>query len=160
MSQDKIEIECSFCQSLLRVDISHAGKRLRCPSCNNISDIPGQRKTVPTPNPKPTVLEPAFDDRPRQAATSGFEGRATASPAGQNGKGISGDVVGLATGIGGIVGTFICGCVSPAILLVCGWGLYRSFRSNGMMRSAAITTNFIAMAIAAAKTCYMLMFGF
>ena len=161
MSQDKIEIECAFCQSLLRVDISHAGKRLRCPSCNNISDIPGDRaERETTPKPAPTMLEPAFDDRPKPASPIGDDTGASTGPTLQIGPRRNGDVIGLATGIGGIFGNFICPCASPIILLACGWGLYRAYRSDGAMRSAAITTNIVAMVIAFVRAGFFWMFSF
>jgi len=157
MSQDKIEITCSFCQAVLRVDQNHAGKRLRCPSCNNISNIPGGQQE-PTSG-KASMLEPAFDDRPPSHA----------SPAAKDsgggllgiGSSVRGDVIGLVTGIGGIVGNFICGCLSPLVIVVCAWGLYRSYNSPaGHLKSTAITTNIIALAIAAVRGLLFWLMGF
>ena len=36
----KIDLECTICRSVLRVDAEHAGKQLRCPNCGGITSIP------------------------------------------------------------------------------------------------------------------------
>ena len=163
MSQDKIEITCSFCQAVLRVDQDHAGKRLRCPSCNNISNIPGGPQQQEPPKQKPSMLEPAFDDRPASHAAPGSGGSGNSGGGGllKIGSSGRGDVIGLVTGIGGIVGNFVCGCLSPLVIVVCAWGLFRSYKSpDGHLKSTAITTNVIALAIAAVRGLLFWTMGF
>ncbi len=54
-----IEIQCTGCDSALRVPVEHAGKQARCPKCGTIQTIPGPGD--PMPGPSLTTSEPPLD---------------------------------------------------------------------------------------------------
>ena len=126
----KIEVTCQFCHSLLRVDEEHAGKQLRCPTCNNLSPIPQnsidekfKRPLDDFEEPQPEYINPHPSAKPSQGVEP------------------------LIFGILGIVLNIGCGCLFPMWFVLNLFGLYMSIRSDGKYRLAAIITNSIALAI-------------
>ncbi len=72
----KIDLECTICRSVLRVDAEHAGKQLRCPNCGGITSIPfqtdpsladetGSESTPPTGDAIPTAPYRPDQNRPQ-----------------------------------------------------------------------------------------------
>ena len=61
-----ILVECAGCNGQFRVETTHAGKRIRCPSCQGVITVPvSERPAVP---PRPTVPPPQERARPVAAA--------------------------------------------------------------------------------------------
>ena len=165
MSADKLEVNCTFCGSILRVDSEHAGKRLRCPSCNNISDIPGQPNYGTSESFSQTHGagnrphgDAAFGDRPV------YRSAPTHAPAGDRvfiGQ-LKSDTSGFVVGLAGLLLNLMCplGCVSPLFVVANIWGLYKSLGSAGNLRQAGIILNSLALGIGLLRSGVLFMFGF
>jgi hypothetical protein len=91
---DGIDFVCPHCQQRLNVPASNAGKKIRCPSCSNLFEVPSEsgisaepirtRSRTPDPEPDP-YEEPRRDedddygiDRPRRRRASSDGGRVMA----------------------------------------------------------------------------------
>ena len=151
----KIEVTCAHCNSLLRVDAMHAGKQMRCPTCNNLSPIPEIDTSVED--------ETGFNDEAGGGNASfrkaGFEddrfSRPPADveqpqPAFLNSTmtaARSGSSEALVIGILGIVLNFGCGCLFPVWFVLNLFGLYLAIRHGDKYKKAGIVTNVIALAI-------------
>ena len=144
----KIEVPCSFCGSLLRVDSVHAGKQLRCPTCSNLSQIPGQSADAADVSESDVSqtdqaanryqAPPADAEQALPIYLNSNHGRP------QENRGSS---EGLIIGILGIVMSLGCSCLFPIWVILSLFGLYFSLKPNANFRTAAIITNLIALAI-------------
>ncbi len=167
MSNDKIEIICPYCQSVLRVEAIHAGKKLRCPSCNSITLIPGSQVGTDQPayrgNPEPND-RPNPRQNPVQTAAGGNRYYAPQEPPAQEYSNLQRDRTGnyaptyniefdgrdstsLALGIIGIVLNIFCSCMLPGIVIMNAIGFAKGYQSRGPLRTAGMITNGISLGI-------------
>jgi len=161
----KIEVTCSNCRSILRVDVIHAGKQVRCPACDYLTLIPdadGDQLAPESDRPSDfhgdnSVSQPEYE-QPTSAPisppssspiyTTGpnveypnpiYQGRPPA-----DGK----DTIALVLGGLSIGSAFFCACfsaiITPALSIT---GFCLAVSSNGPSRGAAIVTNIIGMVL-------------
>ena len=126
----KIELTCSYCESVLRVDAIHAGKQLSCPTCQNLIPIPAESLEEPKFQsygpPRPEGGYPQYESRDDRHSS---------------------DSTSLAIGILGMIFSFTCFCLFPVWILMNSYGMYLAFQMQGRGRKAAIITNGIALAM-------------
>ncbi len=167
MSNDRIEIICPYCQSVLRVEAIHAGKKLRCPSCNSITLIPGNQVGTDPPAYR-GKSEPDERTKPRQdpvqTATGGYRYYSPQEPPTPEYSAVSRDPTAnytptytiefdgrdstsLALGIIGIVLNIFCSCMLPGIVIMNAIGLAKGYQSRGPLRTAGMITNGISLGI-------------
>ena len=87
-----IEFRCNECDHLLRTPDEAAGKKARCPSCQNIQDVPGGQTPLaetPASNPLPPVAAPTQPPvaNPVSTQSNPFAGAPSnpyATPTGEN----------------------------------------------------------------------------
>ncbi len=139
----KIEVNCSSCQSLLRVDAEHQGKQLRCPVCQQLSFIPGSEQ--PTASPDEDSFAAPLDNSPPESYPRSQFTRQRNQRAGGNPQS-SALSTSLILGIIGIVLNMGCGgCLFPLLFLMNGYGLFLAITNPGPMQQACLILNIIAM---------------
>ncbi len=143
----KIELNCAFCSTVLRVDQEHSGKQVRCPSCQGLTRIP-EITDAELATSGPGATRPASRyQAPMSDWKQPIPDYATPfSPSSPNGRS-SRDIVSLVLGIGGIFLNVGCSCLFPVWLILNVYGLFMAVRSKGPFRTAAMITNLVAMII-------------
>lgn len=136
----KIELTCSSCQSVLRVDAEHAGKQLRCPTCQGLTQIPAANTSTSASDSKPSKFNSPMQDWKEPANHYPIQAPVAASQS-------SGEVISLVFGIMGIFLNFGCGCLFPVWLVLNLYGLYLGYYANGNLRTAALILNAISIAV-------------
>ncbi len=140
----KIEITCSHCEAVLRVGSEHAGKQLRCPTCQNLLPIPSEPSIsaeVPVEPVQPSRFSGAMDDFP-QPTPHYIHPQVAESTSQLN--------ISLVFGIAGIILNFGCSCLIPVFVVLNCIGIFWAIQSpSHPLRTAALITNGIALAIAA-----------
>lgn len=136
-----IQVACPGCSKQFRVSGDHAGKRVKCPHCQTVFEIPLPQSPAATPEsasdpaapmPRPTPAPRRFETSDAQSGTAQFvAGQGTASAYGPS-KLLTGDedltdsqrtmgTVGLILGIVALVGEL----ASPVLMCCCGiFGLF------------------------------------
>lgn len=138
----KIELTCSSCQSVLRVDAVHAGKQLRCPTCQGLTHIPAVSKSTSASDSTPSKFNSPMQDWTDQVQLHVGQAPVAASQS-------SGEVISLVFGIMGIFLNLGCSCLFPVWLILNLYGLYLGYQSDGNLRKAALIMNAISIAIGA-----------
>ena len=133
----KIEIGCSECQSILRVDEEHRGKQLRCPVCKHLNPIPGGFVDAEG-TPHPPERNDSAGDYPPVSYDSSPTSQSRSSE-------LSTSII---LGIIGIVMNASCGgCLFPVLFLLNVYGLIIAFNATGGARQAAMILNGVALAM-------------
>lgn len=136
----KIELTCPDCNSSIRVDDVHAGKQVRCPVCNCISQVPVAGEVVAKP------AKPVMGDSATRTPISGLPDHV--------GNGRRRDRRTFDRKIfwaffwatGAIANNFICcgSFVGMAFSLV---GLVQAMGSKSIFRQSGVVVNLIALII-------------
>ena len=132
----KIELTCPYCEAVLRVDAEHAGKQLRCPTCQSLVPIPTEFNAGTT------------DQSEYQQPSEDFSSQPTYINPQVNSASSSEETLSLTLGILGIIMNIGCGCLFPVWIILNLIGLFKGIASNGPMRTACIVTNGIGLGIA------------
>src|SRR5262249_53490887 len=77
-----LTFQCTGCQRKLSLPDEHAGKKIRCPSCNNVTTAP--RLTIPEPPPPPppvAAIVPTLAPVDTRDATRAFTDQTPIDPA-------------------------------------------------------------------------------
>ena len=161
-----IDLSCSSCQSVLRVAEEHAGKKVRCPNCGNLTLIPAQSTTQMPPSaatsdplsspfsapgnpaggpgmPQPGMQQPGVPPQSHFHQAAGnppYHGGHYTPPSDTDGLGIAGIVIGSIS----ILFALACPCVAPVLMIA---GCICAFTSKGHLRTPAIIVNCIAMGL-------------
>ncbi len=144
----KIELTCPSCQTVLRVDAEHAGKQLRCPTCQGLTQIPVASTSTSANDSTPSKYNSPMQDWKDPADPYRIQSPVPASQS-------SGEVISLVFGIMGIFLNFGCGCLFPVWLILNLYGLYLGYRSNGNLRTAALILNAISIAVGVLMACWL-----
>ncbi|MEM7456542.1 MAG: DUF3824 domain-containing protein [Planctomycetota bacterium] len=139
----------------------HAGKKVRCPNCGNLTEIPAQSTTqmppsVATPDPfaSPFPQPGAMPGKPAPPQAAGqppqshfhtaaqppYHGGQYSPPSDTDGLGIAGIVIGSIS----ILFALACPCVAPVLIIA---GCICAFTCNGHLRTPAIIVNCVAIGL-------------
>ncbi len=164
----KIEVECERCQSILRLDRSHAGKHVRCPVCGSTSPVPAEPQPARPVKPIDPVnqgpggpyertdvwsselpddrssrrgSEPAYQE-PSEGYQR-FQQQRQFRPFAANNTNAYG-VLSLGIGVLAFVMAFSCVCISPLLAIV---GAIIALKANGQIRMVGLFVNFAAFVV-------------
>lgn len=144
----KIQLRCASCQTLLAVAPEAAGKWVRCPRCNHLT-LSGQPSEPDTETTRPHHDTSPDKTAPDFAVPLPGQRSPTAqhpAPAATTGR-YSDGALSLLAGTVGILFSFSCWCVVPALLIVNLIGLHLAIKSQGRIRTAGLITNGLAVLI-------------
>jgi predicted Zn finger-like uncharacterized protein len=167
-----IQLACPSCAKQFRVADEHAGKKVKCPNCQTIFQVPSPKGDSPLPNYAypPTPVQPPTATNPYAAQTPSQATGPMHRPAPLDGPVVSVPLppatdpaetlgnIGLTLGIIALVGEFVsvifsCCCgifaLGPGLMAIpSGVGLALSLKARGGTRVPGIIINGIALAIA------------